>query len=227
MNEFFITGTDTDAGKTHVTSLLLKLLAQHKKRAIGFKPIASGCEMAFDQLVNADALMLMESATVSAKYDVINPFSFAPAIAPHIAAQKAGVTLSVEKLSSAYQNIKDQGADYLLTEGAGGWALPINDNQYLYDWVSAEQLPVILVVGMKLGCINHALLTTAHMQSMGINCIGWIANQVDNEMDEYQANLDSLKARLPMPLLAISPYTEQTPKLQIYKTLLEKLSINP
>ncbi|KTF18215.1 dethiobiotin synthase [Pseudoalteromonas sp. H105] len=227
MNEFFITGTDTDAGKTHVTSLLLKLLAQHKKRAIGFKPIASGCEMAFDQLVNADALMLMESATVSAKYDVINPFSFAPAIAPHIAAQKAGVTLSVEKLSAAYQNIKSQGADYLLTEGAGGWALPINDNQYLYDWVSAEQLPVILVVGMKLGCINHALLTTAHMQSMGINCIGWIANQVDNEMDEYQANLDSLKARLPMPLLAISPYTEQTPKLQIYKTLLEKLSINP
>lgn len=227
MNEFFITGTDTDAGKTHVTSLLLKLLAQHKKRAIGFKPIASGCEMAFDQLVNADALMLMESATVSAKYDVINPFSFAPAIAPHIAAQKVGENLSVEKLSAAYQNIKSQGADYLLTEGAGGWALPINDNQYLYDWVSAEQLPVILVVGMKLGCINHALLTTAHMQSMGVNCIGWIANQVDNEMDEYQANLDSLKARLPMPLLAISPYTEQTPKLQIYKTLLEKLSINP
>lgn len=227
MNEFFITGTDTDAGKTHVTSLLLKLLAQHKKRAIGFKPIASGCEMAFDQLVNADALMLMESATVSAKYDVINPFSFAPAIAPHIAAQKVGENLSVEKLSAAYQNIKSQGADYLLTEGAGGWALPINDNQYLYDWVSAEQLPVILVVGMKLGCINHALLTTAHMQSMGVNCIGWIANQVDNEMDEYQANLDSLKARLPMPLLAISPYTEQTPKLQIYKILLEKLSINP
>jgi dethiobiotin synthetase len=227
MNEFFITGTDTDAGKTHVTSLLLKLLAQHKKRAIGFKPIASGCEMAFDQLVNADALMLMESATVSAKYDVINPFSFAPAIAPHIAAQKVGENLSVEKLSAAYQNIKSQGADYLLTEGAGGWALPINDNQYLYDWVSAEQLPVILVVGMKLGCINHALLTTAHMQSLGVNCIGWIANQVDNEMDEYQANLDSLKARLPMPLLAISPYTEQTPKLQIYKILLEKLSINP
>lgn len=226
MNEFFITGTDTDAGKTHVTSLLLKLLAQHKKRAIGFKPIASGCEMAFDQLVNADALMLMESATVSAKYDIVNPFSFEPAIAPHIAAQKAGVNLNVEKLTLAYQNIKSQGADYLLTEGAGGWALPINENQYLYDWVSAEQLPVILVVGMKLGCINHALLTTAHMQSMGVNCIGWIANQVDATMNEYQANLDSLKARLPMPLLAISPYTEQTPKLQIYKTLLEVLSIN-
>ncbi|MBB1311847.1 dethiobiotin synthase [Pseudoalteromonas sp. SR41-8] len=227
MNQFFITGTDTDAGKTHVTSLLLKLLAQHKKRAIGFKPIASGCEMAFEQLVNADALMLMESATVSAKYDIINPFAFAPPIAPHIAAEQAGINITVEKLSMAYQHVKQQGADYLLTEGAGGWALPINNNEYLYDWVKAEQLPVILVVGMKLGCINHALLTAAHMQSMGVNCVGWIANQVDATMDEYQANLDSLKTRLPFPLLAISPYTEQTPKLQIYKTLLEKLSINP
>lgn len=227
MNSFFITGTDTDAGKTHVTSLLLKLLAQHKKRAIGFKPIASGCEMAFDQLVNADALMLMESATVSANYDIINPFAFAPAIAPHIAADNAGITLNVEKLSAAYHNIKQQGADYLLAEGAGGWALPINDDEYLYDWVKAEQIPVILVVGLKLGCINHAILTAAHMQSMGVKCIGWIANQLDPKMDEYQANLDSLKQRLSFPLLAISPYSEQTPKLQIYKTLLEKLSINP
>ncbi len=226
MNQFFITGTDTDAGKTHVTSLLLKLLAQHKKRAIGFKPIASGCEMAFEQLVNADALMLMESATVSAKYDIINPFAFAPPIAPHIAAEQAGINITVEKLSMAYQHVKQQGADYLLTEGAGGWALPINNNEYLYDWVKAEQLPVILVVGMKLGCINHALLTAAHMQSLGINCVGWIANQVDVTMDEYQANLDSLKTRLPFPLLAISPYTEQTPKLQIYKTLLTALAIN-
>lgn len=226
MNQFFITGTDTDAGKTHVTSLLLKLLAQHKKRAIGFKPIASGCEMAFEQLVNADALMLMESATVSAKYDIINPFAFAPPIAPHIAAEQAGINITVEKLSMAYQHVKQQGADYLLTEGAGGWALPINNNEYLYDWVKAEQLPVILVVGMKLGCINHALLTAAHMQSLGINCVGWIANQVDATMDEFQANLDSLKTRLPFPLLAISPYTEQTPKLQIYKTLLTALAIN-
>ncbi|NMM41964.1 dethiobiotin synthase [Pseudoalteromonas arctica] len=227
MKQFFITGTDTDAGKTHVTSLLLKLLAQHKKRAIGFKPIASGCEMAFEQLVNADALILMESATVSAKYDIINPFAFAPPIAPHIAAEQASINITVEKLSKAYQHVKQQGADYLLTEGAGGWALPINNKEYLYDWVKAEQLPVILVVGMKLGCINHALLTAAHMQSIGVNCIGWIANQVDSTMDEYQANLDSLKTHLSFPLLAISPYTEQTPKLQIYKTLLEKLSINP
>ncbi|ASM50040.1 dethiobiotin synthetase [Pseudoalteromonas espejiana DSM 9414] len=226
MKEFFITGTDTDAGKTHVTSLLLKLLAQHKKNAIGFKPLAAGCEMAFDQLVNADALMLMESATVSAKYDVINPFAFAPPIAPHIAAEQVGVTITLDKLSAAYSTLKQQGADYHLTEGAGGWALPINSTDYLYDWVKAEQLPVVLVVGMKLGCLNHALLTAAHMQSLGINCVGWIANQVDPNMDEYQANLDSLKERLPFPILAISPYSEQTPKLQIYKTLLNTLDLN-
>ena len=225
MKEFFITGTDTDAGKTHVTSLLLKLLAQHKKNAIGFKPLAAGCEMAFDQLVNADALMLMESATVSAKYDVINPFAFAPPITPHIAAEQVGVNITLDKLSAAYSTLKQQGADYHLTEGAGGWALPINNTDYLYDWVKAEQLPVILVVGMKLGCLNHALLTAAHMQSLGINCVGWIANQVDPNMDEYQANLDSLKARLPFPILAISLYSEQTPKLQIYKTLLNTLNI--
>ena len=225
MKEFFITGTDTNAGKTHVTSLLLKLLAQHKKNAIGFKPLAAGCEMAFDQLVNADALMLMESATVSAKYDVINPFAFAPPIAPHQAAEQVGVNIPLDKLSTAYSTLKQQGADYHLTEGAGGWALPINNIDYLYDWVKAEQLPVILVVGMKLGCLNHALLTAAHMQSLGINCVGWIANQVDPNMDEYQANLDSLKARLPFPILAISPYSEQTPKLQIYKTLLNTLNI--
>lgn len=226
MNEFFITGTDTDAGKTHVTSLLLKLLAQHKKKAIGFKPLSAGCEMAFDQLVNADALMLMESATVSAKYDVINPFAFAPPIAPHIAAEQVNQTITLDKLSAAYTTLKQQGADYHLTEGAGGWALPINNTDYLYDWVKAEKLPVILVVGMKLGCLNHALLTAAHMQSLDINCVGWIANQVDPNMDEYQANLDSLKARLPFPILAISPYSEQTPKLQIYKTLLNTLAIN-
>ena len=225
MQQFFITGTDTDAGKTHVTSLLLKLLAQHKKNAIGFKPLAAGCEMAFDQLVNADALMLMESATVSAKYDVINPFAFAPPIAPQIAAEQVGVNITLDKLSAAYSTLKQQGADYHLTEGAGGWALPINNTDYLYDWVKAEQLPVILVVGMKLGCLNHALLTAAHMQSLGINCVGWIANQVDPNMDEYQANLDALKARLPFPILAISPYSEQTPKLQIYKTLLNTLNI--
>ena len=226
MKEFFITGTDTDAGKTHVTSLLLKLLAQNKKKAIGHKPLAAGCEMAFGQLVNADALILMESATVSAKYDVVNPFAFAPPIAPHIAASQAGVTVTVDDLSTSYNKVKQHDADYILTEGAGGWALPINNSDYLYDWVKAEQLPVIMVVGMKLGCLNHALLTAAHMQSLGINCVGWIANQIDPDMDEYQANLDSLKTRLAFPLLAICPYTEQTPKLQIYKTLLNTFSLN-
>lgn len=225
MKEFFITGTDTDAGKTHVTSLLLKLLAQYKKKAIGYKPIASGCEMAFGQLVNDDALMLMESATVNAKYDVINPYAFEPAIAPHIAANQVGVTLTLDNLTTAYAQIQLQGADYILTEGAGGWALPINQTDYLYDWVKLQKLPVILVVGMKLGCINHALLTAAHMHSLGVNCVGWVANQVDPDMAQYQANLESLKMRLPFPLLAMCPYTQQTAKLQIYKRLLEVLSL--
>ncbi|KPH64868.1 dethiobiotin synthase [Pseudoalteromonas porphyrae] len=227
MKQFFITGTDTDAGKTHVSCLLLKLLAQHKKRALGFKPLAAGAEIAFDELVNDDALALMESATVSAKYDLINPFTFAPPIAPHIAAAKVDATITVEGISQAYAKLSELECDYILTEGAGGWALPINDTDYLYDWVCKEQLPVILVVGMKLGCLNHALLTAAHFKMLGINCVGWIANQIDPAMNEYQANIDSLKLRLPFPLLAISPYADNPPKLQIYKSLLEVLSIKP
>ncbi|MBQ4832401.1 dethiobiotin synthase [Pseudoalteromonas sp. MMG010] len=225
MKEIFITATDTDAGKTHVTSLLLKLLAQHNKRAIGYKPIAAGCEIAFDQLVNADALMLMESASVSAKYDIVNPFAFAPAIAPHIAAKQSGQSITQAKLADAYKNVHKQKPDYILTEGAGGWALPISSTDYLYNWVKSENLDVILVVGMKLGCLNHAILTAEHIKAQGVNCIGWIANEIDPNMLNYQDNLDTLKQVLPFPILAISPYSETTPKLKIYKTLLENLAI--
>ncbi|EWH07109.1 dethiobiotin synthetase [Pseudoalteromonas lipolytica SCSIO 04301] len=227
MKEFFITGTDTDAGKTHVTSLLLKLLAQHKRRAVGYKPIAAGAEMAFGELVNEDALTLMESSSVGAKYTIVNPFTYEPPIAPHIAAAKVGDRLTFEKLDSAYENVKALNTDYILTEGAGGWCLPINETDLLSDWVKQQNLNVILVVGMKLGCLNHALLTAAHFKASGVNCVGWIANHVDPTMQEQEANLQTLKNTLPFPLLGITPYTEKTPKLNIYKTLLEILSIHP
>lgn len=227
MNEFFITGTDTDAGKTHVSCLLLKLLAQHKKRALGFKPLAAGAEFAFGELVNDDALALMESASVSALYKQINPFVFAPPIAPHIAAAQVNELLTVDKIGKAYCDLKQLYTDYILTEGAGGWALPINNDEYLYDWVKVQQLPVILVVGMKLGCLNHAFLTAAHMRDLGINCVGWVANEVDPNMAEYDANLASLQQRLPFPLLAISPYSTGTPKLKIYQSLLDILKLRP
>ncbi len=225
MKGVFITATDTDAGKTHVASLLLKLLVKHRKKAVGFKPVAAGAESAFGELVNLDAITLIESGNVSVQYHEVNPYVFEPPIAPHIAAKQAGTEVTVAGISTAYDQLTRSGADIVVAEGAGGWALPLNDDEFLYQWVLRERLPVILVVGMKLGCLNHALLTLAHIKSLGAECIGWIANQVDPQMKEYEANLDTLKRVLDVPLLGISPYSEGTPKLQIYRTLLEQMGI--
>ncbi|CAH9058326.1 ATP-dependent dethiobiotin synthetase BioD 1 [Pseudoalteromonas holothuriae] len=226
MSAFFITGTDTEVGKTYVTALLLKFLTQHKRKAIGFKPIAAGAEEAFGQLVNDDALTLMESSSVHGKYEQINPICFEPPIAPHIAAQQAGVEITLEKLSQYYHQLASLGAEFTLVEGAGGWALPINDSQYLYDWVKTEQLPVILVVGMKLGCLNHAILTSQTLKVQGVKCVGWVANQIDPNMTNFDDNLNSLRKRLEAPLLAVAPFGEEQAKLQIYAALTDLFGIN-
>lgn len=230
MKQFFITGTDTDAGKTHVASLLLKLAVQHKRRAVGFKPVAAGAEQAFGQWVNSDALMLIESGNIGAKYDEVNPVVFAPAIAPHIAAAQAKQVVKPAMLSQHYQQLKQHQPDLLISEGAGGWAVPLSEHAFLYDWVKAEKLPVIMVVGMKLGCINHALLTAAHIQSQGVECVGWVANQLEKDMPAYQENLATLTELLAkqftVPLLAEAPYTESKPKLRIHKPLLGLLGLN-
>jgi dethiobiotin synthetase len=226
MKKFFITGTDTEVGKTHVTSLLIKYIKQHKKSVTGFKPIAAGAELAFDKLVNDDALTLLESGNAAFPYEMINPFVFKPPIAPHIAAKQAGVTITFNALSSHLAVFNQQGLDYLFIEGAGGWALPINDSELLSDWVVGEKLPVIMVVGMKLGCLNHALLTLAHIQNSGAKCVGWIANFVDDTMLEQQPNLETLKTILAPPLLGIAPNTAgQKSKLQVYSQLNQVLNI--
>ena len=225
MKQFFVTATDTDAGKTHVTSLLLKLAVQHKKKALGFKPIAAGSEEAFGRLVNTDALSLIESGNTNALYEQVNPFVFAPPIAPHIAAKQAGQELSITKLNDAYEDIKSIGADIVITEGAGGWLLPINDTDLLSEWVNMAQIPVILVVGMKLGCLNHALLTMEVLAQQGVHVVGWIANQVDPDMNCYDENLATLKSRLAAPMLAESPYSDGTPKLRIHGTLMDVLGL--
>jgi len=232
MNHYFITGTDTDVGKTFITSLLMKFIKQNKHKVLGFKPIAAGSEYAFDELVNEDALTLLESGNVSVPYNLINPYIYEQPIAPHIAAKLANENISVSGLNTAYLQIskKISKDDYLITEGAGGWALPINDDEYLYDWVSENNMPVILVVGLKLGCLNHALLTQAHMKALGINCIGWVANHIDPNMNVQQENIDALKQRLTMPLLAVAPFHDENsdakPKLQIYKALKNVLNLD-
>ena len=168
-NSVFITGTDTDAGKTYVSVLLLQLLNDTGLITVGLKPISAGCELVEvspgnEQLRNADALALQSAASLKLEYDVINPIAFAPPIAPHIAAKEADVKITTQALTAHYQSVQEgYQADFTLVEGAGGWRLPLsveqNEQVFLSDFVVAQQLPTILVVGMKLGCLNHALLT--------------------------------------------------------------------
>ncbi len=203
---FFITGTDTDAGKTSVAAGLLCAAKQQGCSTLAMKPVASGCDMSAEGLRNSDALALIAQSTVPLPYTQINPYAFAPAIAPHIAAQEAGVELSVADLYRTAQVILQQQADFTLIEGAGGWRVPISATEFLSDFAIALQLPVILVVGVKLGCINHALLTAQAIINDGLELAGWVANVVDPSCARLAENLATLQQLMPAPCLAEVPH---------------------
>lgn len=205
---YFITGTDTDAGKTSIAAGLLCAAQQQQRSTLAMKPVASGCALSDEGLRNADALALMAQSSVQLPYSEVNPYAFAPAIAPHIAAQEAGVALSVNDLQRAAQRILQAQADFTLIEGAGGWRVPISDTEYLSDLAIALQLPVILVVGVKLGCINHALLSAQAILADGLELAGWIANVVDPDCARLEENLATLETLMPAPCLAKVPYLE-------------------
>ena len=203
---FFITGTDTDAGKTSVAAGLLCAAKQQGCSTLAMKPVASGCDMSAEGLRNSDALALIAQSTVPLPYTQINPYAFAPAIAPHIAAQEAGVELSVADLYRTAQVILQQQADFTLIEGAGGWRVPISNTEFLSDFAIALQLPVILVVGVKLGCINHALLSAQAILNDGLELAGWVANVVDPNCARLAENLATLQQLMPAPCLAEVPH---------------------
>lgn len=203
---FFITGTDTDAGKTSIGAGLLCAAKQQDRSTLAMKPVASGCELTEQGLRNSDALALIAQSTVPLPYTQINPYAFAPAIAPHIAAQEAGVELSVADLYRAAQIILQEQADFTLIEGAGGWRVPISNTEFLSDFAIALQLPVILVVGVKLGCINHALLSAQAILNDGLELAGWVANVVDPNCARLAENLTTLQQLMPAPCLAEVPY---------------------
>jgi dethiobiotin synthetase len=208
MSAYFVTGTDTDVGKTVVATALLKHFNNKGLSTAGFKPIAAGCEAVDSKLQNDDALRLWRCSSAELTYEQVNPFAFEPPIAPHIAAKLVGQTITVDKLSKAYQPIKAQNTDVTIVEGAGGWCLPINDKEFLYQWVEREQLDVILVVGVKLGCLNHALLTQAFIASQGLNIKGWVANINYPETLHIDENIATLKLQMSAPLLATVPFLE-------------------
>ncbi|MDD2832681.1 MAG: dethiobiotin synthase [Methylotenera sp.] len=203
---YFIVGTDTNVGKTYVASALIQHFVDAGYRTIGMKPIASGCEQdAHGTLMNEDVLALSAVSNVQAPLDLINSYRFAPAIAPHLAAEQVSVIMEGDIILQAYQKLANL-ADVVIVEGAGGFLVPINVNETLADVAVKLNIPIILVVGMRLGCINHALLTVEAIKVRGLILAGWVANQTDPDMSMFAENLASLQQRITAPCLSVVPW---------------------
>ncbi len=205
MSVFFIAGTDTDVGKTLVSSALLQRAYQRGLSTLGLKPVAAGCTMINGQLKNEDALKLLGHSSTQVDYNIVNPVALEPAIAPHIAAELIGQSLSMELLTQHCLKHMDR-ADFTIIEGAGGWMVPLNDQETLADVAVSIAAPVILVVGLRLGCINHSLLTVQSILQSGLSLAAWVANVVDPSMAEVQANYQSLCDRIPAPCIGLIPH---------------------
>ena len=200
---FFITGTDTDVGKTFVSIDMINDYHKKNMKTFGIKLIASGCQKNSDgKLVNDDALALQKSASIKRPYEIVNPFAFEPPIAPHIAGDPLDKNKVKEKLMSSIQH----DADINIIEGAGGWMVPLNDQDYISDVIVDLGIPVILVVGMKLGCINHAILSAQSIRASGASLLGWVANCIDPDMLALEENIETLRQRLWVPCLKIVPH---------------------
>lgn len=200
---YFVLGTDTHVGKTYIASALVKHFVAQDLKTIGMKPIASGCVVnKKNELINQDVTALVSESNVSADLDLINPFRFAPAIAPHLAAEQLGVSIDINKIKHAYEKLSNL-AEVVIVEGAGGFLVPLNKTETLADLAVQLNLPIVLVVGIKLGCINHALLTVEAIKSRGLILAGWVANQIDPNMSMFDENVTSLKQRIAAPCLSV------------------------
>lgn len=208
MRSFFVTGTDTGVGKTLVSAALTGALVARGLRVAVMKPIASGSDPTPAGLRNSDAVTLMAAANVPAPYHVVNPYCFLPPVSPHIAAREAGTAIDLAFLRSRFDTLA-AAADCVVVEGAGGWLAPISDTATMADLAAALGLPVLLVVGLRLGCLNHALLTRESLSARGVTFAGWIANAIDPQFARPAENLATLTARLGEPPLACVPFLDR------------------
>jgi len=202
---WFITGTDTGVGKTRVAERLLRTLVQRGQRAVGMKPVASGCHVTRASRRCEDAERLLAAGNVAADYVDVNPYGFAPAIAPHLAAREENTEIDPERIMEGFRRLRER-ADWVVVEGVGGWKVPLAERLMLADVVRAMQLPVIVVVGLRLGCLNHALLTIEAIQRDDLALAGWIANRIDPDMERVEENIAALESRIAAPLLARFPH---------------------
>lgn len=195
----FVTGTDTGVGKTMVAAAVLRSAVASGLRAVGMKPVAAG--FGPGEAMNGDVAALIAAGNVAAPRGDVNPYAFAPAIAPHVAAAQSGVTIDLDAIAAAYGRLARR-ADVVVVEGAGGALAPLAARTDMLDVAVRLGLPVLLVVGMRLGCLNHALLTALAVSARGLKLAGWVANRIDPGMAAVDANIAALAARLPAPLVA-------------------------
>lgn len=203
----FVAGTDTGVGKTVVSVGLLRGLRELGVDLVGMKPVASGCRLTPEGLRNDDALALQRAGPAAVAYSDVNPYAFEPPIAPHIAAADAGVDILVEDIFARAHRLA-RGFDGLVVEGVGGWLVPLSERATMADLARILELPVVLVVGMRLGCLNHALLSAQSIRACGCRMAGWVANGVDPDCARLHDNIAALKERLPAPLLGAVPHLD-------------------
>jgi dethiobiotin synthetase len=205
----FVTGTDTGVGKTFVACALLHRLQQQHRRVVGMKPIAAGSARdAHGRWTNDDVVALQHASSVQADPGLVNPYLLNAAVSPHIAARRDGVVIDIERIRAAFVALSEQ-ADAVVVEGAGGFRVPLTDTLDGADLAVALELPMILVVGLKLGCLSHALLSAEAISARGLRLAGWVANRIDPAMPEQDANIGLLRHRLDAPCLGDLPHATQ------------------
>ena len=212
---YFVTGTDTGIGKTIVSCALLSAYSARDNVVIGMKPVVTGRVCG----EWADVKAIVAASSLAAPREWVNPYAFIPPISPHLAAKEAGIEIDVEVIRQACLNLQKI-SDVVVVEGVGGIMVPLNDRNDVADMAYALDLPVILVVGMRLGCLNHALITAKIIQASGLKLAGWVANQIDPQMNSFDENLHTLKERLNCPLLGVLPF-ERNVSTKNFSTLLD------
>ena len=226
MSGYFITGTDTEIGKTFVSSLLIKLLSEDDLSVAGMKPVASGANIVDGELKNDDALLLMQAANIEVDYKIINPYVFEPAISPHLAAEQAGIEIDCNIINSKLEQLKNI-SDIVIVEGVGGWHAPLTLHTTVADLAEALNLPIILVVGLRLGCLNHTLLTAQAIRQSGLPIAGWIANHIEKDFLVAEQNISTIKHFLnDFPFLGAIPYQSNKNNLAQVHTKNKQMLIN-
>ncbi|MGD9170847.1 MAG: dethiobiotin synthase, partial [Candidatus Thiodiazotropha sp.] len=206
-NGLFVTGTDTGCGKTEITLGIMRNLQQQGESVLGMKPVASGGVVTEEGLRNEDALRIQAQCSREIGYSSVNPLVYQPPISPHLAAKAEGQPIRLDDILQGYHDLQEQ-ADRVVVEGVGGWHVPLGDSITLADLARGLDLPMIMVVGMRLGCLNHALMTAECILNSGVQLKGWVANLVDPEMQAIEDNINTLRSWLPAPCLGEVPFLE-------------------